>query len=90
MFCDLTTCYSIERAWCHRLKLTCDELLSDFAFYFNLRRHTKGLDKIGNKNFNNGFNTGDLAVLVKNAVDVKVRRRALLQSDLRTMVGPAI
>ena len=70
------------------MKLTYDKLLSEFAFNFNLRRYTKGLDKIGNKNFNNGFNTGGLAKLVKNAVDVKVRRRALLQSDLRAMVGP--
>ena len=36
---DSTTCYSIESAWFQRLKLECDELLSSFAFNFNLRRY---------------------------------------------------
>ena len=38
--CDLTTCYSIKSAWFQRLILKCDDLLSNFAFRFNLRRYT--------------------------------------------------
>jgi len=38
IFCDLTTCYSSGSAWFQRLNLKCDELLSNFAFTFNLRR----------------------------------------------------
>jgi len=29
----------VESAWCLRLKLKCDELLSSFAFNFNVRRY---------------------------------------------------
>jgi len=39
LLCDLTTCYCIESAWFHHLKLQCDEPLSNFAFKFNLRRY---------------------------------------------------
>ena len=39
ILCDLTTCYSIESACFQRLKLKCDELLSNFAFNFNMRRY---------------------------------------------------
>jgi len=44
MLCDLTTCYNIESAWFQRLILKCDELLSTFAFKFNLRRYTPAYD----------------------------------------------
>jgi hypothetical protein len=40
ILCDLTTCYSIESAWVQRLKLRYDELVSNFAFNFNLRRYS--------------------------------------------------
>jgi len=40
ILCDLTTCYSIDGAWFQRWNLKCDELLSDFAFDFHLRRCT--------------------------------------------------
>jgi hypothetical protein len=39
---DLTTCYSYEGACFQRLKS--DEPLSKFAFKFNLRRYSKGLE----------------------------------------------
>ena len=39
ILCHLITCYSIESAWFQRLKLKCDEPLSNFAFNFNLRRY---------------------------------------------------
>jgi len=41
ILCDLITCYSVDSAWFHRLKLKCDKLLSSFAFTFNLRRYVK-------------------------------------------------
>jgi len=39
--CDLTTCYSVERVWFQRLTVKYDQLLSNFAFSFNLRHYTK-------------------------------------------------
>jgi hypothetical protein len=39
LLCYLTTCYSIESAWFQRLKASCHEVLSNFAFKFNLRRY---------------------------------------------------
>ena len=42
ILCDLTTCYSIEHAWFQRLKVKCDEPLSEFAFKIKLRRYNMG------------------------------------------------
>jgi len=39
--CDFTTCYSMDRAWFKRLKLKHHNLVSKFAFNFNLRRYSK-------------------------------------------------
>ena len=41
LLCDLTTCYSNERAWFQRLKVKYDEALSNSAFNFNLRRYNE-------------------------------------------------
>ena len=44
LLCNLITCYYVvDSAWFQRLKLKCDELLSSFAFKFNLRRYTTGV-----------------------------------------------
>jgi hypothetical protein len=40
MLCDPITCYSIARVCLQCLKLKFDELLSNLAFNFNLRRYT--------------------------------------------------
>ena len=41
ILCDLTTCYSIGRAWFQLVKLKRDKLLSSFAFKTNSRRYNK-------------------------------------------------
>jgi hypothetical protein len=37
----LITCYSFDSAWFQRLKLKCDEILSNLAYNFSLRRYTE-------------------------------------------------
>jgi hypothetical protein len=37
---------TLKAPGCKRLKLKCDELLSNFAFKFNLRRYIKTLDGV--------------------------------------------
>ena len=39
--CDLNTCYAIGRALFQRLKVKCDEPLSNVAFNFNLHHYNK-------------------------------------------------
>ena len=44
ILCGLTTCYSNHGACFQRLNLKYDNLLSSFAFNFNLRRYTVELE----------------------------------------------
>jgi hypothetical protein len=74
LFCDLTTCYSTESAWFHRLKLKCDEPLSDFAVKFNLRRY---------KNAANAEEARKLGFLVIDVKTAEVWRCRLTLSNSR-------